>query len=200
MGTRGTMGVRIDGQDKLTYNHFDSYPDGLGKSMVDDYLEMTKLYDISAIKELARNLVLVDGKSKPTAKQKRDLKQYADTDVSRQTLNDWYCLLRNLQGELAKTLEAGFMIDNHKFMAESLFCEWSYILNLDEMTLEVYTGFMKQPHSFGRYADMPVEKTEEGQTQYYPVALIATLKLEDLPNLPDDWTKSVIETGEKVSH
>lgn len=30
MGTRGIMGFVVDGQEKLTYNHYDSYPDGLG--------------------------------------------------------------------------------------------------------------------------------------------------------------------------
>ncbi len=27
MGTRGAYGVRIDGQDKIAYNHSDSYPE-----------------------------------------------------------------------------------------------------------------------------------------------------------------------------
>jgi len=26
MGTRGLWGIRKDGKDKLTYNHYDSYP------------------------------------------------------------------------------------------------------------------------------------------------------------------------------
>lgn len=30
MGTRGFVGFVIDGQEKIGYNHFDSYPDGLG--------------------------------------------------------------------------------------------------------------------------------------------------------------------------
>ena len=31
MGTRGAYGFRINDKDKVTYNHFDSYPDGFGK-------------------------------------------------------------------------------------------------------------------------------------------------------------------------
>jgi len=35
MGTRGSFGFRIKTKDKLAYNHFDSYPDGLGASVCD---------------------------------------------------------------------------------------------------------------------------------------------------------------------
>lgn len=34
MGTRGLYGIRKDGVDKVTYNHFDSYPEYLGKNML----------------------------------------------------------------------------------------------------------------------------------------------------------------------
>ena len=30
MGTRGFWGVRDNGRTRFTYNHFDSYPTGLG--------------------------------------------------------------------------------------------------------------------------------------------------------------------------
>ena len=35
MGTRGTCGFMYKGEPKLGYNHFDSYPDGLGVQMID---------------------------------------------------------------------------------------------------------------------------------------------------------------------
>ena len=34
MATRGLYGLRKNGQDKLTYNHFDSYPDCLGRKIL----------------------------------------------------------------------------------------------------------------------------------------------------------------------
>jgi len=33
MGTRGAYGFRKNGIDKVTYNHFDSYPEQLGESL-----------------------------------------------------------------------------------------------------------------------------------------------------------------------
>ena len=34
MGTRGILGFRKNGLDKLAYNHFDSYPEELGANVV----------------------------------------------------------------------------------------------------------------------------------------------------------------------
>lgn len=34
MGTRGAIGFAVDGELKMAYNHFDSYPSYLGQSMV----------------------------------------------------------------------------------------------------------------------------------------------------------------------
>ena len=42
MGTRGLMGVRVDGVDKLTYNHWDSYPSGLGQDIL-EYLQTANM-------------------------------------------------------------------------------------------------------------------------------------------------------------
>ena len=34
MGTPGAVGFRANKQDKVTYNHFDSYPSGLGSDVI----------------------------------------------------------------------------------------------------------------------------------------------------------------------
>lgn len=34
MATRGVCGVRVNGVDKLSYNHNDSYPGGIGRAVV----------------------------------------------------------------------------------------------------------------------------------------------------------------------
>jgi len=196
MGTRGIMGIRIDGQDKLNYNHFDSYPSYLGVNMARDVKDILANSGIDWFKEKARALKMVDhnSNSKPSKKEIENLKQYADLNVSDRTYKEWYVLLRNLQGELKQTLEAGYMIDDHGFIRDSLFCEWAYIVNLDEMTFEVYVGFQKKRHNKGRYAKLPPDPgTPDGgmftkQTVYYPCALVATYPLE---SIPEGWEKEV---------
>ena len=60
--------------------------------------------------------------------------------------DDWYCLLRHAQGDL-NVYKNGlrYMIDNHDFIKDSLFCEYAYIINLDTKRLEFYVGFQKTP-------------------------------------------------------
>lgn len=41
MSTRGTFGFHRNGKDELYYNHWDSYPDGLGVAFI-DYLKGNK--------------------------------------------------------------------------------------------------------------------------------------------------------------
>lgn len=200
MGTRGAMGVRVDGADKITYNHFDSYPDGLGESMVTDLRSILRDLGIEHLRKLAREVELVDGESAPTERHKAMLRHLADLSVSRKSEDDWYCLTRRLQGELAATLKAGVMIDAHDFMSNSLFCEYAYIVNLDEETFEVYRGFQRPAHDKGRYANAPrdmadVERQRSMGFEYWPVALIATFPLQDIPQ---DWVKRLPEDEDDV--
>lgn len=184
MGTRGIMGVRINGQDKLTYNHFDSYPSGLGNDMVKDIQKLLK-ESVSAFKAQAIALRMVDESSKPTADDVAKLRKFADEDVSSGSINEWYVLLRNLQGKLADMLFAGVAIDSHEFVKDSLFCEWGYIANLDDQTFEVYQGFQKAPHTAGRYAALPVQQESKASSDiYYPIALVAAIPFAELD---DNW-------------
>ena len=195
MGTRGIMGFRVDGVDHLSYNHFDSYPDNLGVNMKNDIRLMLGQWGLEYLKESAQRVRLVtDGEDKisPTFEEIKNLEEYTDLQVGEQTSDDWYNVLRELQGKLRATIASGYMIDNHSFVNDSLFCEWGYIANLDEETLEIYKGFQTQPHSDGRYA-LPEgatvkEPSYEGDSSYYPIALITTIPFADLPEDDDEFT------------
>lgn len=176
MGTRGTWGFIHDGEQKLTYNHFDSYPTGLGNALVTalrgrDLEELTRQVD--ALK------VIPEDAPRPTEDELTRYGDFRDSGVSGGA--DWYALLRHTQGDLDLTLAAGAIIDGSTFPADSLFCEWVYVINLDEGMLEVFEGFQDKPHQKGRFADMPREEDlSEGGT-YYPVAMVAAYSLRELP-------------------
>lgn len=176
MGTRGCYGVRIDGKDHLTYNHFDSYPAGLGADIVDAiHAKMDNDPELADWRQKARNLRAVNTEDIPT---EADIKQYlvhADLNVSSKSPSDWYCLLRNVQGNIAAMLDLGIYIDNHQFMQDSPFCEWAYIINFDDSVLEIYKGFQVNPHNIGRYAKLP--GVSPG---YVPVKLIAQTPLNEV--------------------
>ena len=174
MGTRGAFGVTIDRIDKITYNHFDSYPDGLGHNVVLDVRSMLAEVGISGIKEMARNIRLVNEDDKPT---QDDLKKTRHLAAMNGRANEWYGILHDLQGHLRKTLEVGVMIDNRNFLNASLHCEWAYVVNLDTEKLEVYRGFQEKPHANSRFCTADTRPING----YYPVALLAEFPLDSIP-------------------
>ena len=204
MGTRGFYGVVIDDTIKITYNHYDSYPSGLGVEILKQARDLSS--NLHAFRESARRLVLVDESTVPTEEQIMNLLGSWNPDVSTGEATEWYSLLRNLQGDLAGTLEAGVMIDNKGFPIDSLFCEWGYLIDLDNEVFQVYRGFQKSPSTKGRWAGRPNDedraldlkwaqeqldagKINQGQfeyytrpTEYYAVQLVGEFPLATLPD------------------
>jgi hypothetical protein len=177
MGTRGAFGVRVDGVDKVGYNQFDSYPSGRGVEVLKFVRAfVAKPTFETEVYALARALKVVSDKKKPTKAQQKSLEKYCDLGVSNQTPEEWYCLLRHSHGDIAKTLECGYIEDHLSFLTDSLFCEWGYIINLDERTLEVYSGFQREPHEKGRFA-----ATKPNSGGYYPVGLVKVYSFDKLP-------------------
>jgi hypothetical protein len=171
MSTRGFITFVIDGTEKTAYNHSDSYPSWLGVQV------LRAIRGECVTPEAVRDLRVVPPDSKPAQADKIRLAHFADLGVSTQSDDDWYCLLRETQGDLCKILKAGVIEDAGTFPQDSLFAEWGYVLDLDTMTLDVYKGFQTSPHSAGRFAGRP------GETEgYYPVALIATWPFHALPD------------------
>jgi len=193
MGTRGAIGFRQNGKDKVTYNHFGSYPDGLGINVLE--FARSRSEELSTLKHQVFQLIMVTQDDIPTSEQIEICKQsnVINLDVSEQSEQDFYCLLREAQGNLGAYLELGFMIDSKEFLKDFLFCEWAYIINLDDETLEVYTGFNHNKDADGRYAHFYEERQKEYQDEseyYYGVVLMKTYKLSELPN-NDEFLKDL---------
>ena len=194
MSTRGCFGVRIDGKDFLTYNHSDSYPEWLGIQIVESLREM----DVREMQVLAKKLQLVEAENHPTLQEYSRVcialgKKFEEEESIElpEPGSDWYTILHDFQGDLNGILELGVMMDYVGFLNDSLFCEWAYIVNLDECVLEVYQGYQSS-RGKGRYA-LAAKEAEDG---YWPVSLVETYEFVWEVNDEEsrkDWVDSVVK-------
>jgi hypothetical protein len=184
MGTRGIYGFHKNGTDKLTYNHWDSYPVGLGKDII-EFLRQTSIKELNTIFD---QIILVDEDSKPTPEIIKECIQYADLRVANRSNYNWYCLLRKTQGDLnCYRYGLQYMIDSKEFIKDSLFCEWGYIINLDTNMLEIYKGFRERPNSYNnRYGINNPQELAQIDKHYYACEPVVCF---DLDNIPADWNK-----------
>lgn len=172
MSTRGLWGFTLDGITKVTYNHFDSYPGGLGRDLaksVDYWPRFTN--GSNALREKVRKLRMVSESAKPSTEDIERLSKFADTNVSTGSLEEWYVLLHDTQGDLEATLQSGYMIDSFAFGFDSLFCEWGYVIDLDRNEFVVYEGFQNSTTDKGLWANGQIDNG------YGPIAHVATFPL-----------------------
>ena len=178
MGTRGTYGFRKNGTDKLTYNHYDSYPDYLGRQVV----EFCQNHSIEELNKIFDKTIMVNESDTPTEEQIKECIEngFSDFSVSSESKTDWYCLLRNCQGDLECLADANdhaYMTNSFDFIKDSLFCEYAYIINLDDEVLEFYEGFQKKPQEGNRYG------TKADDSGYYPCKLSLTIPLNEIDDI-----------------
>ena len=179
MSTRGAYGFHKDGVDKITYNHYDSYPEGLGAEIV----KFCRTTSKEEMNEVFDHIILVDRSSTPSKEQIRACVDYYDDTVSTGKIREWYALLRQAQGGLDAYKDGlRYMIDSKAFMQDSLFCEWAYVINLTSGKLEVYRGFCTTPQD-NRYF-LPYSEDED----YYNVRLLMEFPLD---KIPENWQEHI---------
>ena len=82
------------------------------------------------------------------------------------------------------------MINSFDFLKDSLFCEWAYIINLDLMQLEIYSGFNKEAQD-GNPLEIEQKPDENG---YYPVRFLRSYPVNKIPK---NWRKTIEKLSEK---
>lgn len=161
MSTRGLYGFRINGVDKLTYNHCNSHPKYLGNEII----KFIKETSIDEMIEIAKKIILVVQCDFVSNEEKQPyLEVYGRTEDEPKEY-DWYDLLRYFQGDLFfyKYQAVKHMCDDRQFIKEGLFCEYAYIINLDNKTLKFYKGGF-----------------QDKSGNYLRCRLIKTMKLKDI--------------------
>lgn len=138
MGTRGKYGFYYNGKYYLFYNHFDSYPEGLGNILITQIKQLIKYCienNLDFYEYIAKKIdeaKIVSDSDKPTEEDIKKLRFSTDIQVSNQSTDDWYCLTRQSQGIIKDHLDSGIfyceVLDSAK---TDLFIEYVYVLDLE---------------------------------------------------------------------
>ena len=161
MGTRGFIVLICNTKIIVVYNHFDSYPDGLGSIVIRDLNNLLKQYSMDQLKELIDKLKIVSDSVPPTESEKELLSKYANLTVNKRTLDDWYCLLHKCQGSLIKILESEYAD--------------SPILSIEELDDYIKNSWVNYTYTLN------FDTNEFFCNKYY---------IDKLDNLQDDWCDS----------
>ena len=134
MGTRGLIGHKMGGVLHAVYNALDSYPSCLGREVAAFISDINAGNKWEDLKNALAKVVYV---SPDDVRRliRLNKKKYGELFESRDGM-EYYCNIIDC------TLE--YYPDDSQFLNDSLFCEWAYILNLDENKLEIYKGFQRK--------------------------------------------------------
>lgn len=186
MGTRNLTCVVKDGEYKVAqYGQWDGYPEGHGLTILRFISDKNNLDKFKLGLEKVRFLDY-DGKDKNFVEEynKACPKYYGDQEKRTPEQVHWFetyksrdigaKILRNIADSKDEEI---ILVNNLEFAADSLFCEWAYVVDFDKNTFEVYKGYNKHHLDDGeRFKDM------KGEDGYHPVAYICSFDLDDLPS------------------
>jgi hypothetical protein len=208
MGTRHLTAVVVNGEYKIAqYGQWDGYPSGQG------FIIVTFLNQLS---NLERSSGTVPGENLKLFREKvlactelahKDLQalwiecgadpneEWVTTEVSELFGERYPHLSRDCGAEILNHVmqsENGLALTLEiLFAANSLFCEWAWVIDLDKNVLEVYRGFNKEPLSEGErfkyleetdeFKESVEEKKEQNRDILYPVKHLKTYGFDELP-------------------
>jgi len=181
--TAGAYGFASNTKIKLTYNHFDSFPEGLGREIVAFIRKVEEDKGWASFRFKVDGLTMVDENAKMTEDEAR---KYFPRKKSFAKLPTWYEAIHNYQnGKILPAIlngEVSHMTDAKTLPKNSMFCHFVYIIDLNNMTFDVYIGQQKNADNNSYFGK---DKNDEG---YYPCKFVATWNLSDIPK---DWEKQI---------
>ena len=191
MGTRNLTMIYNEGKYVLAkYCQWDGYPTGQGAEIC-DFLE--RKGNIERLKEKIGNLRYISEEEYyqawDKAGQPRD-KNTVSPSV-RNKFNEMFPeLIRDTGGKILSLIansEGEFKTyDDLEFAADSLFCEWAYVIDFDKNVFEIYRGFNHAPlNEEDRFYFLSGKaKENDYRTDYTPIKMVKSypLNFESIPS------------------
>lgn len=190
MGTRNLTCVIKDGDFRVAqYGQWDGYPSGAGANILaflaeadmnqfNDRVRQCKWMDNAAYQKRYKELGFPEGGLMNMNEAERFKREFPllSRDVGSDILRIIY------EGDDFEEFELN---DSREFAADSLFCEWAYVVDLDREVFEVYKGFNHDPNAnAGAFATLkPSEDNARRDEPYYTVTLVKSYPLDELPTV-----------------
>lgn len=189
MGTRNLTIVVLNKKVRVAqYAQWDGYPTGQGiviAKFLDDFDLPTFKKNVASVTQVSSERLKMTwsacgaNPNEDTVSCKiADIHDERYPQFSRNTgagILKWIELQKKFPIELDLQLE---------FAGDSLFCEWAYVLDLDNQTVEVYKGFNKKPlkkseRFYQMQVDSPPTKTYSEGDKYFPIAHVKAYDFDD---------------------
>ena len=178
MGTRHLIAVQLDGQYRIAqYGQWDGYPSGQGATV----LGFLKKWDRSTF----------EAKLRAASWMTEEDYEAVNSRIRKEKLSEcweqtWPELSRDMGAKILQRVQdaqLGIKLRNQiDFAANSLMCEWGYVIDLDTNMLEVFKGFQKAPPPEGdRFAGFKPSDPQELVDGYYQIRRVASYPLDKLP-------------------
>lgn len=174
MQTRGVLGFRFAGIDKITYVNDGAAPGQLGEQLCAWFKVMLSWKNFK--KEVYRMRRLDDMHS--TDNYKLDTCISLNIDVPANP--SWYNILRVTQGNPDLIVKARYYLNYKPFFLTSRLCAYGYIVNLDTEKFEVYKNIGLTKHDLGRYS----------LKKHPSPAMIGRF---DLNSVPSNWRAALLQ-------
>ncbi|MEM6900319.1 MAG: hypothetical protein AAF583_11160 [Pseudomonadota bacterium] len=167
MGTRHFIGAICDGEFKIAqYGQWDGYLDGQGI----DVLRFIQTADMSQFRERLRTTTFLSQDEIDTINTDMEQNHKGRSlsnvypHVSRDAGSDILTMVYESDSPMK-------LLNRLGFVADSVWCEYGYVLDTDNEVLEVYTGFNQTPlDESERFFDPPA-KDDGLSEEYFPIRL-----------------------------
>lgn len=167
MSTRGLLGFVHKGKIRASYNHLDSYPEGLGQGII-------KLCNIIVDWEgFASRYEKINWIST----QEEPIKYLSGKEVMMEILKDNPLTL----------------LDEHDFAQDDVFCEYAYMINLDTKELEIYASNYHTNYDQSQ-AKLPMNLLVVYPLENIPMDWLETLNAEKVA-CHLDWKEKLKKSG-----
>lgn len=187
MGTRNLVAVYIDGKYKVAqYGQWDGYPDGQGITVLHFLREQM---NADVFRQALRNSSYMRHENLIDLWKSygMDVNGVISTENYEKLKCDYPQFSRDTGAEILQFIQShpeGVVLEDHiKFAADSLFCEWAWIIDFDTGTFEAYKGF-NETHELTRDDRFYFLKDYESDS-YHCITLLAQWSLDNLPTDED---------------